>query len=219
MPRSYSSSPERAPPAVSTDVGRLLPDGNGNIAAGSTLDENYFGNLAFPSAQGLYTINQSGRGTMTLTNVGTFIFYMISPNNAVFERFATGLVEHGILVPQTSGSYSAASLSGTSYGFNLSGLLVGTDVKENILGQLISNQSGAFTSGTMDINDLGTLTLGEAISGQTAGIGPTTGRGAMTLNRATDNRNYLIYFVSPTQVFMMEIDTNRLDVGSLVNIY
>lgn len=199
-----------------TDVGRLLPDGSGNIASGSTLDENYSGNLASAGVQGGYSIDQFGRGTMTLTNVGTFIFYMVSPNSAVFDRFATGLVEHGTLVPQTSAAYSATTLSGNSYGFNLSGDLVANSVKENIVGQLTSNQAGAFPSGTMDINDLGTLSPGQAISAATANISATSGRGTMSINASL---NYVIYFVSPTQVFMMEIDPGHLDVGSLVDIY
>ncbi len=202
-----------------TSAGRFFPDANGDITTVSLLDQNYSGTVTpvgGATVSGTYAVTPVGRGTITLTNgsTNTYIFYMIAQNRAVLQQTG-GFVSDGALVPQSGGPFSGASVTG-SYALNLAGLTVGTATRESILGQLTATGATGFSSGTLDINSYGTLTTGKAVAGTyTTVIDPTTGRGVINLNPTTDNLHFVVYFVSPTQLFVMETDSTQLNVGSL----
>lgn len=205
------------------DAGRFTANGSGGLVSGSgVLDENFAASTitqgaVFGTASDTYSIDATGRGTMTLnpkagnnTVTLTFVFYMISPNNAVIQETDSSIVSDGSLLPQSGGPFSAASF-GASYAFGWSGVN-GAGQEEDFVGQSTLDGAGKVKSGLVDINNFGSLIPAESISGTYTMT--SNGRGTLVINPATDNRNFVIYMVSPTQVFVLGVDTTRLTVGS-----
>jgi len=212
-----------SPLGAIADAGRFTANGTGGLAGGSgVLDENSAAqtitqSAVYGTASDTYSIDPFGRGTMTLnpkagntTVTFTFVFYMISPNNAVIQETDSSIVSDGSLLPQSGGPFSAASF-GTSYGFGWSGVN-GAGQEEDFVGQSTLDGAGKVKSGLIDINNFGSLIPAEPMSG--AYTMTSNGRGTLVVNPTTDNRNFVIYLVSPTQVFVVGIDTTRLTVGS-----
>ena len=108
-------------------------------------------------------------------------------------------------------AFSLASIQG-SYALDSSGLS-GSSVQV-FTGQLNADGAGTVSSGTIDINTAGTLTPSEAVSGAYTALS-SSGRGTLTLNPSTDNRNFAVYVVNSTQVIVVGIDSGRLAAGAL----
>jgi hypothetical protein len=90
-------------------AGRFDADGAGNIT-NVVADENNSGSLTLlpkGTITGSYTVdaNHLGGGTLTLTDTIagalTFIFYLISPTQAVFQETDTNFVSDGTFSSQT----------------------------------------------------------------------------------------------------------------------
>jgi hypothetical protein len=196
-----------------TDAGRLTTDGNGNIVSGSgILDENNNGIVTSGATfSGSYTLDASGRGTLTFSNNFTYIFYMVSTVKAVIQETDSSIVADGLLLGQQGEPFTLASLQG-SYALNLNGLTAAGE--EDFVGQLNTDGTGNVKSGLLDINDFGILLPAEQNSGTYSAV-TSNGRATMVLNPSADNRNFVLYFVSPSQVFVMGTDSTRLATGSL----
>ena len=209
-----------------TGAGLFTSDGNGNLVAGSGLiDRNLNGTATSGTLAGTYSIDASGRGTAplaaTLNGVATpvtFAFYMISTGMAVIQETDSANVADGLLLLQHGGPFTAASLQG-SYALNLAGLAGGTP--ENFVGQITADGAGKVTSGSLDINindfaaagqPLMKQLPGEAVSGTYASVS-SAGRATLSLNPSADNRNFVLYFVSPAQVFVLGADSTRVAAG------
>ena len=201
-----------------TDLIAFTANGTGTAAAGSN-DENNAGAVSSGnSLGGVYNIDstagQCGRGTLSLGSPAShsYVFYMISTSSAVVQETTSGIVGHGFLVKPQSGSVALEPLS--SFALSLAGTNgAGPNAKrEELLGQfnvgstgsLVANAGGSF--GSLDINNADGL-------GTTQGIALTAG--AMTAgNRATlsltsagpTTQHFVLYLVSPTQLFAMSID-------------
>ena len=141
-----------------SSAGRFTADGAGNIS-NIVLDENNTGSIAsLPNGgvSGTFAVdaNQFGGGTITWTdtNVGSFsfVFYLISPMQAVFQETDSAIVSDGILMAQTTTPISAAALAG---GYTLGWTGVSGDEKD-FVGQFNLTSSGSL-SGTIDINEFG----------------------------------------------------------------
>jgi hypothetical protein len=106
---------------------------------------------------GTYTVdsNQFGGGTLTWTDTKTgtfsFIFYLISPTQGVFQQTDSNIVSDGLFSAETTSPISAAALAG-DYVFGWSGV---STAQEDFVGQLTFTSSGNF-SGMMDFNEFAT---------------------------------------------------------------
>jgi len=105
---------------------------------------------------------------------------------AVVQEITAGIVAHGSMLqqqPPTGSSFTAASFIG-SYAVDLSGL-VGIG-EEDTVGQLTADgdptniSPGKITSGTLDINNFGTLQAGQANTGTYDASIATSGRTTMS---------------------------------------
>src|ERR1700676_2186531 len=142
--------------------GRFTSDGAGNLTS-IFLDENDSGTVTLLPSQGgtvtgTYTVDANGLGGGTAhwkdTKVGTFtfIFYLISPTQAVFQETDSKLTSDGTFRAQTAGPITAAGLAG-NFAFVWTG--VSTD-EEDFVGQLnLTSASGNNASGIMDFNEFG----------------------------------------------------------------
>jgi hypothetical protein len=199
-------------------AGAIQADGNGTITAGEE-DSNRVGGVALGSTiVGTYTIGSDGRGTITWTVTNgfgatrdeTYDFVLLSDDSARFvETDILGTQGSGILKRQSSSSIGAGSFGG-NYAFGFSGQdLAGKPTA--FAGTVTADGSSSLSAGMADFNDAGTVGPQLTLSG----IFAVTG----TFNRGTTNfifqlpgqdqvtLLYVLYFVSPSDIFYVAIDT------------
>jgi hypothetical protein len=184
-----------------------------------------------------YTVDSSGDGggtvTFTDSSNGTFsfIFYLISPTQAVIQDVSTGqgtvpiITADGSMQMQT-GTFTTAAEAG-NWGFNWSGLSIngttGILAEEDFVGQYTQTSSGSI-SGGVDFTELSarSVVIGAAFSGSLALIGDGTGRNTYTITLATSpssTLNFAAYLVDPNTTFVVGVDTHRTIVGSILRNY
>jgi hypothetical protein len=188
------------------NVGAFTSDGSVNITAG-LLDLISGGSVtSAASFTGTYTIDPTGRGTISLSNSRTYVLYMISTGNAVVQETTASNEAHGFLTQPQGGSASV----GGSYALALAGQNAGSQ-KQDVVGQLSANTTGNVTAGTLDINNFGILLAGQSVIGTYTPV-TASGRTTVLLN---PTRNLVLYFTSPTQAYALDADTTSPAVGSL----
>jgi hypothetical protein len=209
-------------------AGRFTADGAGNLSA-IFLDENNNGALTLLPSQGgtvtgTYTVDGNGLGggtaTWTDTKVGmfTFIFYLISPTQAVFQETDSKITSDGTFHAQTAGPISAAGLAG-NFAFVWSG--VSTD-EEDFVGQLkLTSASGNNASGIMDFNEFGAgkQFFNIQFSGPLTITAPGTGPNTLTLTTTFPSPrtfNFTAYAVDSNTVFLVGAETNQTNHISVI---
>jgi hypothetical protein len=203
-------------------AGSFAADGNGHVTSGS-VDENIAPGapaLSLPilanAAGDSYTVASNGRGTATFTTAGrtyTFVFYLgaVGGNTtAVFQETDSGIASHGLFTLQQSTPFTLTSIQG-NYAIDTSGASGGS--LQVSTGQIGANGAGLVTSGSVDINTAGALTAGQAVTGSYTAP-TTTGRAALTLTSTIPN--FAAYIVSPTQVYVLGIQSGQVAVGALL---
>ena len=199
---------------VIATAGSFSADGNGKLTTG-VLDQNANGspatNVTF--SNGSYSVGSNGRGmaTFSTTPSRTFVFYLSATGSAVVQETDSSIAADGLFIQQQSTAFSFASIQG-SYALQTTGLSAAS--LQTISGQVSANGTGAISSGTIDINTAGTTTS-EAASGAYS-LPASNGRATLTLNPSSDNRNFAVYVVSSTQIFVIGTDTGRVAAGTLL---
>jgi hypothetical protein len=209
-------------------AGSFSPNGTGCLTANTgVLDENVSGtatpNLSFsplpssdpacPGDAGKYTVDSSGRGTVTFNTSNraySLVFYLGAVGSAVFQETDSGIASDGLFTLQQSAPFTLASIQG-NYAIDTSGISGASS--QFSTGQVSANGAGLVTSGNIDINTGGTLTAGQAVTGSYSAPAPT-GRTPLALNSSTPN--YAAYIVRPTQVYLLGIQSGQLAVGALL---
>ncbi len=197
------------------DVGSFTADGMAGNVTSASIDENSGGTIssAVGTLTGNYTMDSCGRGTLGIGS-HTYVYYIISPSNAVLLETTSGIVSHGLLVPSSGGPFVDGTLTG-SYAFRLGGTDAAGTVgnPEDFLGQLTSAGTGMALTGTLDQNDFGATHAGVAFTspGGTYAASPTGSlRATMTLPLSTSpsatSRNLVLYMVSPTLFYALDVD-------------
>ena len=144
-------------------AGRFTADGAGRIS-GVVADENDTGRLTLlpkGTVTGTYTVDLNGLGggilswTDSIAGTFSFIFYLASPTQAVFQETDSKIVSDGLLREQAA-TITSATVAG-KYAFNWNGVNLSPNGDElDFAGQLsISNVSPGVIAGSMDINDFG----------------------------------------------------------------
>lgn len=200
-------------------AGSLFADGSGNLTSG-VVDENLNGtpapNLPLTSA-GTYTVAANGRGTATFTTAGrtyNVVFYLgavgTTPTvtNGVFQETDAGIASDGSLALQQPAAFTLASIEG-NYAVETSGS-AGASLQVST-GEFAANGAGVITSGSIDVNTAGTLQPGQPVTGN-YGAPTAAGRAALGLNSA----NYAGYVISPTQLYLLGIQTGQVSAGALL---
>ena len=165
-------------------------------------DQNSGGVLTSPSGSGYYSIS-NGRATLTGTGFQNSppVLYMVSDNQAFI--IGTDLaVSFGFMTPQSGGTFSTASLSGTYAGGSLAP--VNPTVSNAVSIAVAGSGNLAITA---DVSSSNGLTQNQVFQG-IASV-EADGRVVVTENGGTAE---ILYLVSPTQFFSMSTDTNaRMD--------
>jgi hypothetical protein len=205
--------------------GRFTADGGGNITD-VLLDENNGGDITqLPNGTvtGAYTVdsNQFGGGSLTLTDTTsgpfTFIFYLISPTQAVFQETDTSITSDGTFAAQTTSPITTASLAG-DYAFGWSGTAA---AEQDFAGQLALASGTGNVTGLVDLNDFATAkqTFDASLTGNLVLAGDGTGANTLTANVGTSPPiplTFTSYVVDVNTVLVVGIDTDRVIAGTVV---
>jgi hypothetical protein len=201
------------PGVVIGDVGNFTADGTTGAVSIGSIDENSGGTVSstLGTLSGNYTVDSCGRGTLTIGS-HSYVFYIISPSDAVLQESTTGIIAHGFMLPSNGGPFVDAALTG-SYGFRLGGTdAAGTaGNREDILGQVASAGSGTGLAGTVDLNDFGAtqtpaaITNGMYLPSPAQSLRATMALPLTTISGAT-TRNLVLYMVNPKLFFVLDVD-------------
>jgi hypothetical protein len=172
------------------------------------MDQNSGGTRSQPAgtANDNYTMDPDhcGRGTLSLAG-HSYVFYIISPSNAVLQETTSGTVAHGLLAASQTGSFADGS-----YAFRMEGVDVGgaTGQEEVFLGQFSSATASGSTAlnGSLDLNDFGATQTGLPITTgtYTASTGPRSTATFPIGNPVTSTRSLVLYMVSPTLYYVLD---------------
>lgn len=189
-------------------VGQLTANGTGGITAGT--EEIHSSSVETGiSFTGTYTIGADGRGTMTITVsptagvtiIQTFALAFDAEGGAQFiETDTTGNRGSGIMKPQTTTNFTAASFSG-DYAFQFAGYLT-PPARTATVGQFHADGVGTFSAASAVVNNSGAVTSYNGVTGGFGGIS-AAGRGAASFFFTPNTLNYVFYLVSNTEAFFI----------------
>ena len=189
--------------------GIFTADGAGNITTGVE-DFNSGGSVTRDlSLSGSYSIDASGRGTLTLstgTGASNFVVYTSTGGLLMLETDIT-VVNNGTAFSQQTGTFSTSSLQGT-FGWNLTGVTTAGEVDEIL--QFTMDGGGHFT-GSLDVNNTGFLSSGLLATG-TYSVS-ANGHGTMVLQSSVGTQSFVIYTVSNSRALFIGIDSSLISVG------
>jgi hypothetical protein len=135
----------------------------------------------------------------------SYVFYIISPSNAVLQETTSGTVAHGLLSASQSGSFADGSYAFRMQGVDAGGAAGQTEV---FLGQFTSATANGSTalSGSLDLNDFGATQTGLPIAAgtYTASTGPRSTATFPIGNPVTTTRSLVLYTVSPTLYYVLD---------------
>jgi len=199
--------------------GLMTSDGTGNFPSGLE-DVNNGGNISpaqIPFSGVLDAAASGPVGGRVVVNMSTFvpaIQYVMYPSSAGVLMLETDslAITTGTAVAQTS-----TTLAATNYGFNLSATNIsevssgGPPFEEDDIAQFLTTTS-SFT-GVVDINDEGSITPPQALSGSFPNSPPVdaTGRGIAT---TTNFASFVFYVANDSTVLLVETDTNQIGAGT-----
>lgn len=180
------------------------------------------------TSTGSYTIDSSGdgRGTITFSATGQknmfqYVFYLISPTQAVIQDQSIGIVADGSMLAQGTGTITNASLAG-NYAMNWSGVTVvnngNASGEEDLLGEASFGSAGALT-GTVDFNEFATgAEFGSVgMTGSLKLAADPSSHNALTVNLATNPANNGItafaYVANNNTILLMTTQAVRFAAG------
>ena len=93
-----------SPGVVIGDIGNFTADGTTGAVSAASIDENSGGTVSstLGTLSGNYTVDSCGRGTLAIGG-HSYVFYIISPSDAVLQEATTGIIAHGFMLPSRAG--------------------------------------------------------------------------------------------------------------------
>lgn len=200
-------------------AGSVVLSANGTVAAGEE-DYNDGNGLTAVGASitgGALSINSSGIGTLTLqtnnTSLGvsgteTLAVQFVNSNHALIAQYDGSATSSGTLDAQT-----LTSAPSGSYAFTLSGVdPEGYNAYD--AGGVLAVSGTSFT-GTVDMNDAGSVTFGNSISAGTLTAPDAFGRGELSgLSVSGTPITVEYYVVGPEVLRLIVVDTTDSAIGS-----
>jgi hypothetical protein len=223
------------------EAGSFVSDGNGTITSGTAdiVTNNAGGNSHINVAvHGTYTLLDSGQGTMSLIfgngNSGDYqiaaatataspYFEFIQNGDGQATTSGAGLIKTQATIPADLSSFGNANGAVWAFGG------YGVDSANNRFAaggnfKLTFNTgdpSATISSGLMDINDNGQMTIGKALSGSLTTPDATTGRGTATLGTAGSTGSLAYYFIGASNgsLELVAVDTDPPSVATPLILY
>jgi len=181
-------------------VGQIVSNGSGSVTGviDGTIDDAQAQQAVNHAFTGSYSVNSGGRATLTLQlgsgSADTAIAYFFDQNKAFLMKTTGWATLFGDLNPQTAGSFTAASLSGTFRTY--------TDAPpdedvENDCGLTTFDGAAGITS-TIDLTDWNWTQLYHFDFGGTYTVAPN-GRGTLTFSSPLKG-SAVFWLISPTEL-------------------
>jgi len=158
-----------------------------------------------------------------LTDAFKYVFYLISPTQAVIQDTSNGVIADGSMLAQAAGPLAFPTTG--NFAFNWSGIILSSSntiqFEEDFVGQYSPGSPGANGfNGAMDFEELGSsgknlftnvpITVSTSINGD--GTGPN-GYRVVTGNSPSTTFTYRAYIVDQNTVFLMGFDGNQVIAG------
>ncbi len=175
------------------------------------------------------TVVGSGRGTLTFTEPGfnpfSFVFYLVSPTQAVIQDTSSGVVADGTMLAQATGPISISPTA--NFAFNWSGINLGSSnnfqFEEDFVGQYTPTAATSGFNGAMDFTELGStnknlfpnIPITVSISINTDGTG-VNGYQVVTGNSPSTTFAYHAYLVDSNTILLIGFDANHVIAGTVV---
>jgi hypothetical protein len=166
-----------------------------------TLDQNDGGTMSTLTPSGNYSVDSSGRVTLTAAGNNPPVFYLVGQNQA-FLVGTDSTVSFGTLTPQTGSNFDNASLVGNYYGGSQQ------PIDDNVNEQVeFVNANGSSPSGSLngisDTNGTGGPQAGGTISNTY--VVSSSGRTVIS----GSSGGAILYIISPTQAVVLPSDTTN----------
>jgi len=188
---------------------------NGSGTLSGTMDQNddgFIANCSFPSTA--YVFGSGGRFSATLGSGCPTAFqvamYPAANGTVQIINVDGNSVVSGSANAQIGGPFGVGTSNG-NYALNLTGTNLSTGSEEDITGAVTADGAGAL-SGTLDINNAGSLFQGAALASSSYTTG-SDGRGSFIFNSNAASFNMQSYQVSPNTVLFLDIDQGRVMTG------
>lgn len=203
-----------------TVAGSFQANGNGAITTGVE-DINSPGTIGVVSnvpITGTYAVRSDGRTAATITAATNppisfgFDFVLLSTQAGLAIRFDNNATGSGSIDLQSSPAFNLPSLAGT-YAFNVAGVnSIVNQNPEGSAGLLTIDNSGNVTSGVLDENNAGTVSLNAAIPFSAAGVSApatVTGRGTITFTSpvTASTVHFAYYVVDSNHLKLIQLDS------------
>jgi hypothetical protein len=201
-------------------AGSVSADGKGAIMAGSADVTDNFVLSSTTALVGTYTLDNTLRGVITLTDTfgsitHPLVFAFAMKSNGTFGEImgldANPFTVGGTIQQQTSSAFSLAGIAG-SYAFELDSNAPNETKRQSTIGRFTLAANGTTTNGLLDTSLAGTgpTSSSAAFSAVFNGAGPSTssGRGTLTINQNNVVTNYVYYIVSQGRIFIVEDDSS-----------
>lgn len=203
-------------------LGLIFPDGSGFIS-GSSLDVNDGGVVSptFATFSGIYNVDSTGRGTVTLSIPGfdggafNFAFYVVSANEllliSVDPLSFDNPIFSGPAELQSGAPFATASFNGGSV-FSMSGTN-GTAPQDTVGRFQFDGNSNV--SEIFDQNSGGAVTVAGVMTG--AYDIELNGRGTLNLDNPAGGGAtvWYLYAISPNTAFVMDASTSAVAIGEM----
>lgn len=198
------------------EAGSFTADGKGKVTSGEEDVNSGAGVFSAVPVTGTYTVGTDGRASLVLTPSGSsglnpegFDLVITSGAHARlirYDGFATGIGEVDL---QDSSAFNPAALKGNLV-ISLDGIdVTGTLAADASIGLLAFDGSSAVSSGSLDVNDNGSTSTGNAVTGTYTVDSPTSnGRGELTLTGSAGTFDFAFYIVSAGQIRLVSADAS-----------
>lgn len=223
--------------AGQSNAGTITLVGQMGMSAGSIGSSDVVENINASTAAGTFTagtynsadtvqgVTVAGRYTVSATDpalrVDGFAVYLISPGKAMVLETDANAFTTGQMLAQTATTYTPTSLNG-NYGLGFTGFDdTGNSYEGDFVGQFTSAGTTTLSAGTLDINYEGLST--PTVPGNTITVGSytilngATGHGTMTFTADGAIFSFHFFFVSPSQIELIETDQLFVSTGAAIS--
>jgi len=195
---------------------------NGSVSSGY-YDVNNTGIVASSALSGAYSLGANGyvNGSFTVSGASLpFSIYLSSPSSGYYVDLRSNVVGGGSVYGQSSGVTTNAAWAGSyatkQFGYYIVGGVISPGNSNSISGQISADGNGNL-AGTLDINGPTTVVQGQTLQGTYSVGSVAPGRTTLTITtQAIGTQSYVAYIVSPTQVLLLETDTNLTASGDAI---
>jgi hypothetical protein len=208
-----------------TVAGSFQANGSGTITSGveDINSPGTIGSVPNVAITGTYAVRSDGRTAATITTSTNpaisfgLDFVLLNSQKGLVIRFDNNGTASGSLDQQSSAAFNLASLAGT-FAFSVAGVdSTVTQNSEASGGLLTVDASGNITSGTLDDNNAGALTLNAAIPPVAGGVSSPasgTGRGTVTFTSpVSGSLHFAYYVVDANHLKLIQVDSAPILAG------